>query len=65
MINTLQKLHISKKDRKIAGVCGGIGETYKIDSTIIRLIFIFITLLTGILQSILVYIIAWLIIPEK
>ena len=65
MSNKIKKLHLSKTDKKIAGVCGGIGETFKIDSTIIRLIFIFLALVTAIFPSILVYTIAWLIIPEK
>ena len=65
MSNNIKKLHLSKTDKKIAGVCGGIGETFGIDSTIVRLIFIFLALVTAIIPSILVYIIAWLVIPEK
>tara|TARA_Y100000310_G_C20612884_1_gene778961 strand:+ start:231 stop:437 length:207 start_codon:yes stop_codon:yes gene_type:complete len=54
----------SKKDRRIAGVCGGLGRYFKIDSTIVRLawiVFSLISLGTGILA----YIIAWIIIPEE
>lgn len=60
----IKKLQLSKKDRKIAGICGGIGETFNIDSTLVRLLFIFVALVTAIIPSIIVYIIGWLIIPE-
>ncbi|OGD68993.1 PspC domain-containing protein [Candidatus Campbellbacteria bacterium RIFCSPLOWO2_01_FULL_34_15] len=61
----MKKMHLSKTDKKIGGVCGGIGETFEIDSTIIRLIFIFLALITEIIPAIIVYILAWLIIPSK
>lgn len=61
----MRKLHLSDTDKKIAGVCGGIGETFDVDSTIVRLLFIFIALVTAILPSILTYIVAWLIIPSE
>lgn len=60
----INKLHLSKTDKKIAGVCGGIGETLGIDSTIVRLVFVFIALVTAIIPSVIFYILAWLIIPE-
>jgi len=33
------KLYRSERDRMIGGVCGGLGEYFNIDSTIVRLIF--------------------------
>ena len=45
-INTAN-LHLSGTDKKIAGVCGGIGETYNIDSTIVRLIWILGTFISA------------------
>ncbi|MBU4479856.1 PspC domain-containing protein [Patescibacteria group bacterium] len=64
MENKVKKLHLSKTDKKIAGVCGGIGETFNIDSTIVRLVFIFIALVTEIIPAIFFYIIVWLIVPK-
>ncbi len=61
----IKKLHLSKTDKKVAGVCGGIGETFQVDSTIVRLVFIFIALVTAIIPSLLLYLIAWLIIPGQ
>jgi len=43
----MKKLHLSKSNRKILGVCGGISESIGIDADIIRLIFLFSILLGG------------------
>jgi phage shock protein PspC (stress-responsive transcriptional regulator) len=59
------KLYLSEKDRKIAGVCGGIGETYGIDITLCRLLWAFLTLVSGILPGIILYLIAIIVIPEN
>lgn len=53
----------SSKNRVIAGVCGGLGDFFKIDPTVIRIIFIFITLFGG--SGGLLYLILWLIIPSE
>lgn len=57
-----KRLYRSKKDHVIAGVCGGLGEYFNIDSTIIRLFWIISILIFGV--GILFYIIAAIIIPE-
>ena len=59
-----KKLYLSKTDKKIAGVCGGIAEYFDIDFTVVRLLWIVATLFSmG--AGILAYLIAWIIIPEK
>jgi len=59
----VKKLYRSKTNRIIAGVCGGLGEYFNVDPTIVRLIWILFSLALG--AGIITYIIAWLIIPEK
>ncbi|WP_083488911.1 PspC domain-containing protein [Companilactobacillus kimchiensis] len=54
----------SSTNRMLAGVCGGLGEYFGIDSTWIRLAFIFLTPLTYFL-TILVYVICVFSFPEK
>ena len=61
----MRKLYISKKDRKIFGFCGGIGETYDIDPTLVRLVVVFLCFATAILPVVLTYLAAWIIVPEK
>jgi phage shock protein PspC (stress-responsive transcriptional regulator) len=58
-----KKLYKSNTDRKIFGVCGGLAEYLGIDSTIIRLILVFLVLFAG--TGVLAYIIAALIIPSR
>ncbi len=61
----MRKLSLSKTDKKIFGVCGGIGETYDIDPTLIRLLFVFLCIVTGVLPLAATYFIAGVIIPDK
>ena len=50
-------------DAKILGVCGGIGEYFAVDPTLVRLIVAALALAGGL--SIWVYLIAGLILPKK
>lgn len=47
MSGEYRKLYRSRNERMIAGVCGGIGEYFGIDPTLIRLLFVVATLLGG------------------
>lgn len=60
----MKKLYLSK-DKKISGVCGGIGEYFEIDSSIIRLAWIVFTILTGVVPGMIGYVIAAIVIPAK
>jgi phage shock protein C len=62
-IMATKKLYRSEKDRMLGGVCGGLGEYFDIDPTIVRLLFVLVTLFGG--ASIFIYIILWIIIPSK
>lgn len=58
-----KRLYKSIKDKKIAGVCGGIAEYLNVDSTIVRLICIVLVFGWG--AGLLAYIVAALIMPIK
>ncbi|NGX48495.1 MAG: hypothetical protein K940chlam5_00080 [Candidatus Anoxychlamydiales bacterium] len=60
-----KRLYRSRKNRFIAGVLAGIAMYFKIDPTIVRLIFIVVMIITGFVPMIFAYIIAWIIMPEK
>lgn len=57
------RLYRSATNRMIGGVAGGLGEYFSIDPTIIRIIFILLTLFNGI--GLLFYILMWIIIPTE
>ena len=58
-----KKLYLSKEDKKLMGVCGGLGEYLDIDATFIRLAFVFAFFALG--TGLLVYFVMGLVIPEK
>jgi len=57
-----KRLHLSSSDRKIGGVCGGLGERSEIDPVLFRVAFILLALACGL--GVLVYIALWLLIPR-
>ncbi|WP_281723428.1 PspC domain-containing protein [Hoylesella shahii] len=52
------------RDRKIAGVCGGIAHYFDFDVTLVRLIYALATVTTA-FSGVLVYLIAWLVVPSE
>ncbi len=58
-----KRLVRSRTDKKIAGICGGLGEMLSVDPTLIRLAVVFIGLVTAILPILLAYLVGWAIIP--
>lgn len=58
-----KRLYRSKTEKKIAGVCAGLGEYFNIDPVLIRLIMVLLIFAYGV--GILAYIVGWIIIPEK
>jgi len=61
MSNT-KKLFRSKTDRVIFGVCGGLGEYFEVDSSLLRILFILLTFTGG--SGIIIYLILAIIIPD-
>jgi phage shock protein PspC (stress-responsive transcriptional regulator) len=59
----MKRLTLSATDKKIAGVCGGIAEYADIDPTVVRLVLVVLTIVTGIFPLLLPYLVAWVIIP--
>ncbi len=60
----MKKLFRSERDRRVAGVIGGVGEYLDIDPTFLRVIFIFILVFSGFLPATVVYLLAVLVIPR-
>ncbi|STY30616.1 phage shock protein C, PspC [Legionella wadsworthii] len=58
-----KKLWRSRKNRKIAGVCGGLGEYFSVDPVWMRLLFVIFFLAGG--AAFIAYVILWLIIPVE
>ena len=61
-MNNDRRLTRSRRDRKIAGVCGGLADYSGIDATLIRILFVIIALAGG--GGLLIYLALWLILPK-
>lgn len=59
----MRRLYRERWDKKIAGVCGGLGQFLKMDPTVVRLLAVFICIITAFLPMVVAYIIAWMLMP--
>ena len=62
-MSSTKRLYRSRIDSQVAGVAGGLADYFEVDSTLVRALFILLTLLGG--PGILIYIILWVIMPEE
>lgn len=61
----MRRLYRSEKNKKLAGICGGLGELMDVDPTIVRLVVVLVAIFTGFVPLTIGYLIAWWIIPLK
>jgi phage shock protein C len=60
-----RRLYRSRTNRMLAGVCGGIAETYGSDPSAVRLLTVVLGILTGIVPFLVLYLLAAVIVPER
>lgn len=61
----MKKLYRSTSNRMIAGVCAGIADYVNVDTNVVRLLYIFGLMITGVFPLVILYVIAMFMIPEK
>lgn len=61
----IRRLYRSRKDRKIAGVIGGLAEYFGIDASLLRIIFVLLLIFTGFMPLVIVYLIAMILVPDE
>lgn len=64
-MNTSRPFARSRHDRMLAGICGGIAQRFGWNSTLVRVLFVIISLASAAFPGILVYLILWLLMPEE
>lgn len=64
MSDKAKRLYRSRRDRMIAGVCGGLADYFEVDPSIVRLLFVG-ALLVGAPGVIPAYIVMALVVPEE
>ena len=62
-VGSSRRLYKSRRDRMIDGICGGIAEYFGIDSTMVRLLWVLVTLMGG--TGFFLYIVAMIIMPAN
>ncbi len=60
----MKNLYLSNTNRKIAGVCGGLGEYFDKDPTLFRVLAILIALVSFGL-GVIGYLLMWMVIPRR
>jgi phage shock protein PspC (stress-responsive transcriptional regulator) len=58
-------LHRSRKNRVIAGVCGGLAEWLDWDPTLVRILYVLISIFSAAFPGLLVYLVLWIVMPES
>lgn len=61
-LNENKKLKRSRREKILAGVCGGVADYFSLDPVLVRLLWAAFALLEG--AGILLYIVAWIVMPE-
>lgn len=61
---TAFKLYRSITDKKIAGICGGLAKSWKMDSTVIRIFALVLMVITGVVPFLIAYLIGIVLIPK-
>jgi len=56
-----RRLYRSRDEKMIGGVCGGLAAYFSVDPTLVRLIWVIVTLVGG--AGVLLYIVLWVIMP--
>jgi phage shock protein C len=64
MADPSRPLKRSKKHRVIAGICGGLAEWLGWDPTVVRVLYVLVSIFSAAFPGLIVYIILWAVMPE-
>ena len=60
----MKKLYRSRTNKVLLGICGGIAERFSFNPWLVRLLFLSLGLLTGILPLVGIYLLGWVFMPQ-
>jgi phage shock protein C len=55
----------SRRNRMIAGVCGGLAQSLGWDPTVVRVLYVFVSVISAAFPGILVYLVLWVVMPQS
>jgi len=60
-----KRLMRSRSDRKVGGVCAGLAQYLELDTSLVRILWFFVTLACGVFPGVVAYVLGWIIIPQE
>ncbi|MBZ0110933.1 MAG: PspC domain-containing protein [Thermoanaerobaculia bacterium] len=57
-------LYRSSSNAVIAGVCGGIARRFGLNTTLVRILFVLVSILSAAFPGIIVYLVLWVLMPK-
>lgn len=58
-------LHRSRNDRILAGVCAGLANWLGWDATLVRILYVIVSIFSAAFPGIIVYLILWVVMPKS
>lgn len=58
-----KRIYRTRDDRMLGGVCGGLGRYFNVDPTIVRLLFVLLTVTGG--SGVALYLACWIVFPDE
>ncbi len=65
MADQPKRMHRSQSDRKLLGVLGGVADYTSLDPSLIRIVYVIVTILTGFVPGIFLYLVMGFVVPAK
>ena len=65
MVSPSTPLRRSRRNRMIAGVCGGLADWLGWDATLVRILYVVVSVVSAAFPGILAYVILWILMPES
>ena len=62
---TSNPLRRSRQHKLLAGVCGGLAEWLGWDVTLVRILYVVVSILSAAFPGILVYVVLWILMPKQ
>jgi len=65
IMSSENKLKRSRTDKMLGGVLGGIAKHYELDATVLRIVYVLVSLFSAAFPGIIVYLILWVLMPQE
>jgi phage shock protein PspC (stress-responsive transcriptional regulator) len=64
-MNPSNPLRRSRRNRMIAGICGGIAEWLGWDPTLVRVLYVVVSVFSAAFPGLIVYLVLWVVMPQQ